>query len=182
MIEGRHERNDADSTPLVYLVDDDGEFREEMVHGLSRFGIIYMDLIVLHLCIEYMKRPASIVILDIGLKEEDGLYIAAHLRKSQSVEIIMATARGSVDDRIEGLKTGADAYFLKPIDVRELAATVLALNDRLNTLHFFIICCFHMGLGGRGLGHYRWSRASTTPDNIRTTYIGALVSRPWRYR
>ena len=45
----------------------------------------------------------------------------------------MATARGSVDDKIDGLRAGADAYLVKPIDIRELTATVLALGERLNS-------------------------------------------------
>ncbi|MCG7506022.1 response regulator transcription factor [Mesorhizobium retamae] len=119
--------------PLVYIVDDDGDFREEMVFGLSRLGLDvhgFHDAAALYRA--YAVRPADIVILDIGLEGEDGLSIATHLRASQSVGIIMATARGSIDDRVGGFKTGADAYLVKPIDVRELAATVVALNNRLS--------------------------------------------------
>lgn len=43
----------------------------------------------------------------------------------------MVTARGSIDDRITGLESGADAYLVKPVDVRELAATVMAVYNRL---------------------------------------------------
>ncbi|WP_051094200.1 response regulator [Kaistia granuli] len=75
--------------------------------------------------------PSDIVILDIGLEGEDGLSIATHLRSSQSVGIIMATARGYVDDRVGGLKRGADAYLVKPLNVRELAVTAIALDERL---------------------------------------------------
>lgn len=119
--------------PLVYIVDDDGDFREEMVFGLSRLGLNvrgFHDAAALYRA--YAALPSDIVILDIGLEGEDGLSIATHLRSSQSVGIIMATARGSIDDRVDGLNTGADAYLVKPIDVRELAATVVALNDRIN--------------------------------------------------
>jgi DNA-binding response OmpR family regulator len=122
----------AATAPLVYLVDDDGDLREEMVLGLSRLGL---DVEGFHsaaaLYRAYAARPPDIVILDIGLDGEDGLSVATHLRASRSVGIIMATARGSIDDRVNGLKTGADAYLVKPVDVRELAATVLALNQRL---------------------------------------------------
>jgi two-component system response regulator PhoP len=124
-------QGDVVVAPLVYIVDDDGDFREEMVFGLSRLGLNvrgFHDAVTLYRA--YAARPSDIVILDIGLDGEDGLSIAAHLRASQSVGIIMATARGSIDDRIDGLRTGADAYLVKPIDVRELAATVKALNER----------------------------------------------------
>ena len=117
---------------LVYYVDDDKDFREEMVFGLSRLGL---DVHGFHNASElyraYAVRPADIVVLDIGLEGEDGLSIAAHLRSSRSVGIVIVTARGSVDDRISGLQKGADAYLVKPIDMRELAATIVALSQRL---------------------------------------------------
>ncbi|MDT2021217.1 response regulator transcription factor [Methylocella sp. CPCC 101449] len=126
-------RSDAALSPLVYLVDDDRDFCEEMVFGLSRLGLNVQEFNnAAALYRAYAARPADIVILDIGLDGEDGLSIAAHLRASQPVGIIMATARGSIDDRVNGLEKGADAYLVKPIDARELAATVRALNGRLN--------------------------------------------------
>ena len=132
MSEGDFDTRGIATTPLIYLVDDDEDFREEMVVGLSRLGLNVQGFDgAAPLYRAYATRPSDIVILDIGLDGEDGLSIAAHLRASQSVGIVMATARGSVDDRINGLKAGADAYLVKPIDVRELAATIEALNRRL---------------------------------------------------
>ena len=125
--------DDAVPAPLVYLVDDDEDFREEMASGLSRLGL---DTHGFHNASEFYRayavRPCNVVILDVALEGEDGLSIASHLRSSQSVGVVMATGRGDVEDRIQGLEQGADAYLVKPIDVRELAATVLALNARLN--------------------------------------------------
>lgn len=135
MMEEGSKRSGAVITPLVYLVDDDGDFREEMVLGLSRLGLEahgFHDAAALYRACA--ARPPDIVILDIGLDGEDGLSIAAHLRASRSLGIVMATARSSIDDRVDGLMKGADAYLVKPIDVRELAATVVALNERLKGL------------------------------------------------
>lgn len=127
------EKKYAAIAPLVYLVDDDEDFREELVSGLTRLGLTAHGFdSAPSLYRAYAARPSDIVILDIGLDGEDGLSIAAHLRSSQSVGIIIVTARGSVDDKIDGLRTGADAYLVKPIDIRELAATVVALGERLN--------------------------------------------------
>lgn len=132
MSEGDFEAEDIATTPLIYLVDDDEDFREEMILGLSRLGLNIQGFDgAAPLYRAYAARPSDIVILDIGLDGEDGLSIALHLRASRSVGIVLATARGSVDDRINGLRTGADAYLVKPIDVRELAATVEALHRRL---------------------------------------------------
>lgn len=124
--------SDEAGVPLVYLVDDDDDFREEMVFGLVRHGVNtrgFESATALYRA--YAAQPSDIVILDIGLKGEDGLSAAAHLRASQSVGIIMVTARGSIDERVHGLNAGADAYLVKPVDSRELAATVMALYSRL---------------------------------------------------
>lgn len=125
--------NDVTPGPLVYLVDDDEDFRDEMVFGLSRLGLNthgFHDASEFYRA--YAGRPCDIVILDIALEGEDGLSIATHLRASQSVGIVMATGRGDIEDKVHGLEQGADAYLVKPIDVRELAATVIAVHARLN--------------------------------------------------
>lgn len=133
MSEGDFEADNIATTPLIYFVDGDQGFREEMVSGLSRLGLnVYGFDGAAPLYRAYAARPSDIVILDIDLNGEDGLSIAAHLRASRSVGIVLVTTRGSVDDRINGLKTGADAYLVKPVDVRELAATIEALDRRLN--------------------------------------------------
>jgi len=125
--------NSFPGEPLIYLVDDDEDFREEIIFGLAALGLNVRGFdSAAALYRAYAVRPSKIVILDIGLDGEDGLSIAAHLRASRNVGIIMATGRGSIEDRIGGLKTGADAYLVKPVDVRELAATVEALSARLD--------------------------------------------------
>jgi DNA-binding response OmpR family regulator len=134
MFEEEVEQNDVAATPLVYLVDDDEDFRNEMVAGLSRLGLNahgFHNADALYRA--YAVKPAEIVILDVGLKGEDGLSIAAHLRSSQSVGIIMATGQGAIEDRVASFRKGADVCLVKPIDVRELAATVVALNNRVTT-------------------------------------------------
>ncbi|MDZ5452229.1 response regulator transcription factor [Labrys sp. ZIDIC5] len=126
-------QGDVAIAPLVYLVDDDEDFREEMVFGLSRLGLNVQGFgSAAALYRAYAALPSEIVILDLNLGDEDGLSMAAHLRASQPIGIIMATAKGSIDDRLAGLEKGADAYLVKPIDIRELAATVMAVHNRVN--------------------------------------------------
>ncbi|GHE81179.1 hypothetical protein GCM10019059_43990 [Camelimonas fluminis] len=125
-------RNSLPDEPLSYLVDDGEDFREEIVFGPAAFGLNVRGVeSAAALYRAYAAKPSKIVILDIGLDGEDGLSIASHLRASGDVRIIMATGRGSVEDRISGLINGADAYLVKPVDVRELAATVEAVGARL---------------------------------------------------
>ncbi|QZP07026.1 response regulator transcription factor [Caenibius sp. WL] len=125
--------NSIKITPLIYLVDKDDGFREEMLADLSKLGLNVLGFDgAASFYRAYAARPSDIVVLDFDLDEEDGLSIAAHLRTSQSVGIILIAARDSVDDRINGLRAGADAYVVKPIGAEELAAVVVALNDRLS--------------------------------------------------
>jgi len=128
---GESRKDETTLNPLIYLVDDDGDFRDMIIRGLIRLGLDvqgFQDAPALYRA--YAVRRADIVILDVGLSGEDGLAIAAHLRSSGPVGIIMATGRSSIEDRVEGLHRGADAYLVKPVDIRELGATVFAVNRR----------------------------------------------------
>lgn len=79
------------------------------------------------------EKAASILVLDLNLGEGevDGLVIAAEMRQRPGVGIVMMTSRGMIDQRIHGLALGADAYLVKPIDIRELTAVIANLHRRL---------------------------------------------------
>jgi two-component system, OmpR family, copper resistance phosphate regulon response regulator CusR len=73
----------------------------------------------------------DLIILDVMLPGKDGFAVCRQLRESGScVPVIMLTARDMVEDRIEGLDTGADDYLTKPFDFHELLARVRALLRR----------------------------------------------------
>ena len=73
----------------------------------------------------------SMLLLDLGLPGKGGLDLLAELRStSNSVPVIILTARDAVSDRIRGLDTGADDYLVKPFDPDELAARIRALQRR----------------------------------------------------
>ena len=73
----------------------------------------------------------DLVILDVMLPGKDGFEVCRQLRASGSaVPILMVTARDEVENRIEGLDTGADDYLTKPFDFHELLARVRALLRR----------------------------------------------------
>ncbi len=75
------------------------------------------------------RRP-DMVVLDLNLPGLDGLEVCRRLRTSSDVPIIMLTARGEVDERVEGLEAGADDYLPKPFKFKELLARVRALLRR----------------------------------------------------
>jgi len=75
---------------------------------------------------------ADLVIVDLGLPGEDGLALITHLNTRGRHPIIVMTARGAVQDRIAGLEAGIEHYFVKPVNLYELAAAIQAvLRKRL---------------------------------------------------
>jgi YesN/AraC family two-component response regulator len=74
----------------------------------------------------------DLIITDVMMPVKDGYAFTADLRASlpvQHIPVIMLTARGETDDRLEGLKAGADAYLSKPFDERELTVRIKQLLD-----------------------------------------------------
>lgn len=77
------------------------------------------------------RSTFDLVILDVGLPDTDGMTLTRRLRASGfTAPILMLTARDTIDDRVEGLTSGADDYLIKPFSLRELAARVEALLRR----------------------------------------------------
>lgn len=73
----------------------------------------------------------DIIILDIMLPGKDGLEVCRELRDRRvSTPILMLTARDALDDRVQGLDSGADDYLVKPFEVDELRARIRALLRR----------------------------------------------------
>jgi DNA-binding response OmpR family regulator len=78
------------------------------------------------------EQPFDVMILDVMLPGIDGFELCHAVReRGFDGAILMLTARAQVDDRVEGLCTGADDYLIKPFDPKELLARVSALLRRL---------------------------------------------------
>lgn len=77
------------------------------------------------------QDSADLVILDINLPSLDGISVLRSLRASgDMVPIILLTARGDLQDRVNGLDAGADDYLIKPFEMEELDARIRALIRR----------------------------------------------------
>jgi DNA-binding response OmpR family regulator len=81
--------------------------------------------------VESARPGVDLVLLDLLLPRRDGLEVLKELRRLRStLPVILLTARGTEDDRVRGLKMGADDYVVKPFSARELLARVEAVLRR----------------------------------------------------
>jgi DNA-binding response OmpR family regulator len=81
----------------------------------------------------FKSMDFKLIILDLMLPDISGEEVCKVVRQGSDVHIFMLTAKGSLEDRIEGLNIGADEYLIKPFSPRELTARVNALFRRLGT-------------------------------------------------
>jgi len=116
----------------ILIVEDDLVLGSALEKGLSEIG---------HAC-EWTQSGKSaisliessrfdIAILDLMLPDVGGLEILKKLRQNQcNVSVLVLTALGSVEDRVEGLNSGADDYLVKPFAFAELVARIVAIERR----------------------------------------------------
>src|SRR5580765_6157797 len=74
----------------------------------------------------------DLVLLDLGLADDDGLELLAELRSGTDVPVIVLTGRGAEHDRVLGLRMGADDYIVKPFSYLELVARIDTVLRRSN--------------------------------------------------
>ena len=79
-----------------------------------------------------MDEKPDLILLDVMMPKLDGYAVCAELRRmSNPVPILMLTAKGQVEDRVQGLDVGADDYLVKPFSTEELLARVRAMLRRI---------------------------------------------------
>ncbi len=78
----------------------------------------------------FRRTSPNLVLLDIMLPVLDGWGVCREIRKESDVPIIMLTAKGETDDKVSGLKLGADDYITKPFEMKEVLARIEAVLRR----------------------------------------------------
>ncbi len=123
----------ANSPFAVALVEDEVVLRQEMAFQLRHMGFSVEVFDSAPGLYRYLAtHPRTIVVLDIGLPGENGLSVCEYLRQHDAhLGIVFLTARGLRDERLQGMSAGADAYFVKPVDMDELALVLKRLASRL---------------------------------------------------
>jgi len=119
--------------PTILLLEDELALREEVADFLCNRGHRVLQAGSLSEFVPLVEQ-ARMFLLDLMLPDGTGLE-AARLVREQSPQagIIMLTARGQLQDRIEGLRCGADHYLVKPFGLLELGAIIDALLRRVGS-------------------------------------------------
>ena len=117
----------------VLIVDDEPDVRQLVRSALS---YARQDLTAVEaadgdeaLAMIYSERP-DLVVLDLALPKRDGFAVLEQVREKTDLPIIVLTARGLEDDKIKGLRLGADDYLTKPFSPRELVARIESVLRR----------------------------------------------------
>jgi two-component system, OmpR family, response regulator len=118
----------------VLIVEDYQELAIEIVDFLSKTGYLCKWVSSCLEALEEMEvNSYDVMLLDLGLPDGDGFEVLKNIRKQQSkVAVIVITARGELDDKIEGLQLGADDYLTKPFALTELGARLFAVIRRIH--------------------------------------------------
>lgn len=74
------------------------------------------------------SHPVDIVLVDIGLPGEDGFSVLNYLHELGHYGLVVVSARGQQQDKLQALSLGADAYLIKPVNFAHLAETLTALG------------------------------------------------------
>lgn len=116
----------------VLVVDDDARLRGLLQRFLEEQGYLVKAVADAEQMDRALARELySIMVLDLMLPGEDGLSVCRRLRETGiELPIIMLTAKGDDNERIEGLEAGADDYLPKPFNPRELDARIRAILRR----------------------------------------------------
>jgi two-component system alkaline phosphatase synthesis response regulator PhoP len=118
--------------PRILLVEDESHFLEAITLNLELEGYEVIQAIDGKQGYKYFKSAKfDLIILDLMLPHIDGLTLCKNIRlENTHVPIIMLTAKGSNQEKVEGLKSGADDYITKPFNLEEFLLRVQSLLRR----------------------------------------------------
>ena len=122
----------------VIIIDDDKELctlmkkcveQENLTAIIANGGIEGLQML------EENKNVCSLIILDIMMPDLDGFQVLQQVRQTSNVPVLMLTAKSNEEDKVSGLRMGADDYLTKPFSINELMARVNSLIRRYTLLN-----------------------------------------------
>ncbi len=116
----------------ILVVEDDSQLAADLHRGLRELGMAVDTLGDGEEALAAVRAAAyDVIVLDVMLPGRDGYEVARTLRRRRvGSRILMLTGRTAVDDRVQGLESGADDYLAKPFALKELVARIRALARR----------------------------------------------------
>lgn len=116
----------------VLIVEDETRLRKDLVDFLGLCGFMAKGVATAQELRQTLADGNSpdIIILDVGLPDGNGFELATQIRQTHRCGIIMLTALGGSDDRIQGFESGADIYLVKHSTLREIEAAIRSLLRR----------------------------------------------------
>jgi two-component system KDP operon response regulator KdpE len=125
----------SESAPLILVVEDDSQMRRFLRVSITSNGYRLVEAETARDGLaQAAARAPDLVLLDLGLPDDDGHVVVQRLREWAQTPIIVISARGQEEDKIKALDGGADDYLTKPFGVGELLARIrVALKHAANT-------------------------------------------------
>jgi two-component system, OmpR family, response regulator len=114
----------------ILMIEDDVEFAEILSEYLAQFDIKITNYEDPFLGLSAGIKKYDLLILDLTLPGMDGLEVCQEITQRYDIPIIISSARSDLDDKVEGLKLGADDYLPKPYDPQEMYARIISLLRR----------------------------------------------------
>ena len=115
----------------ILVVDDDNRIRELVKEYLNDNGFIVStgdSAEEAKIRLEYFKF--DLIVLDVMMPGQNGFELTKEIKKNSSIPIILLTAKGEVENRIEGLELGADDYLGKPFEPKELLLRIKNIIEK----------------------------------------------------
>ena len=130
--------------PLILVIEDEAQMRRFLRASLTSNGYQVVESETAQDGLtQAASRNPELILLDLGLPDQDGLAVTQRLREWAKTPIIVISARGREEDKIQALDAGADDYLTKPFGVGELLARIRvalrnAARGELGSLQFAV--------------------------------------------
>jgi len=130
--EHRNGSNDPEHDRHILVVDDDQRLSNLLRRFLTENGYhVTVASDAVEAAAALKNFAFDLMVLDVMMPGQDGVSFTRDIREASDLPILLLTARGETDDRVEGLAAGADDYLVKPFDPRELLLRVATILRRV---------------------------------------------------
>ncbi len=131
MTDAQRKTQDLQNLPHILVVDDDDRIRSLVSRYLNEHGFLSFTAENAKAAKEILEIGSfDALVVDVMMPGQDGREFTRELRQGSDVPVLLLTAMGEVEDRLNGLQSGADDYLVKPFDPRELVLRLEAILRR----------------------------------------------------